>query len=490
MKTRPRELFNVEAEQAVLGALLLSPDDVLQMPEIQALRAADFWLERHRAIWQAIHKLQREGREVDLVALRDELRRLNGGGVEEFAELPDLISATPTWLRAGEHARIVKNWARQREAEAAISRLGGSFGSDGRFDDRLNEAIQHLNAIQAGDDFASWPIRTLADAYAPRDPLTYAIEGLFALPSLSVVYGSPGTFKTLLLLEAALCVAAGQPWLTSLPGQLDATARETVLMPVFWLDFDNGSRRMDERVEALAKARDLDPETVPFYYSCMPTPWLDASSYSSTRSLAKRINDLMAGLVVIDNLGTISGAADENSTEMVQVMGNLRRCAEETGAAVVVIHHQRKSGGIGRPGDALRGHSSIEAALDLALHVEREEKSALATIQSTKARGADVRPFGALWTFERKPGTDGELDTARFWGQEIEDRTSDHAVRETVLEIIEALPGINRGDLIAAALEDLDVGRATVRRIVKELVAEGEISAKTGAHRAMEHYLG
>lgn len=58
---------------------------------------------------------------------------------------------------------------------------------------------------------------------------------------------------------------------------------------------------------------------------------------------------------------------------MIKVLGHFRQLVEETGAAVVLIHHQREghhSGG--RAGDALRGYSSIEAALDLVTRLRRK----------------------------------------------------------------------------------------------------------------------
>jgi hypothetical protein len=48
-------------------------------------------------------------------------------------------------------------------------------------------------------------------------PLIYVVEGLFPLPSLSIVYGAPGTIKSLLMADLAICAAAGLPWLPPLP---------------------------------------------------------------------------------------------------------------------------------------------------------------------------------------------------------------------------------------------------------------------------------
>ncbi len=117
----------------------------------------------------------------------------------------------------------------------------------------------------------------------------------------------------------------------------------------------------------------MDPATTPLYYVSMPVPWLDASDPLQVDLLVARLDKLAARLLVVDNLGTVLGEADENSAEMARVMSNFRRLAEHTGAAVVILHHQRKGNGFkGRAGDTLRGHSSIEAALDLALLIQRE----------------------------------------------------------------------------------------------------------------------
>ena len=48
---------------------------------------------------------------------------------------------------------------------------------------------------------------------------------------------------------------------------------------------------------------------------------------------------------IIDNLGTVSGGRDENSSEMVDVMANLRWAAQESGATIWIIHHARKGTG-------------------------------------------------------------------------------------------------------------------------------------------------
>ena len=103
--------------------------------------------------------------------------------------------------------------------------------------------------------YDSWQARTLADAYTQRPPVEYAVTGLFALPSLNIIYGAPGSLKSFLAADMAVSIAAGLPWLPEAPWQPGAVAIPTRQAPVMWLDFDNGRNRTDDRFEALEIGR-------------------------------------------------------------------------------------------------------------------------------------------------------------------------------------------------------------------------------------------
>jgi AAA domain-containing protein len=333
-----------------------------------------------------------------------------------------------------------------------------------------------------------WLVYTLADAYQPRPPVEYVVEGLFPLPSLSIVYGAPGTLKSLLLADLAICTAANLPWLSPLPGA-SVKARQTRQVMALWCDFDNGARMTHERLAALARARDL-AATIPFRYVSMPAPWLDASSFKSLQPLAVCMQTQGAKLVILDNLLMIKGRVDENSAEMGTVMANLRRLAEETGAALIVIHHQRKDTGVNsRAGDRIRGHSSIEAALDLALLVEREHQSDALTLCSTKERGVTVPPFGAQFAYKHTAGTT-ELATARFYGLAVEDKVSDRAIEEAIMAGVKAHPLINQKELKQKVKEILpEVGMHRIGGVISKLEQRKKLKVTTG-ERGAKRYEG
>ena len=303
-----------------------------------------------------------------------------------------------------------------------------------------------------------WQIFTFEDALTPRPPLAWAVNGLLSLPSLSIVYAAPGALKSFLLADMSVCVALGRPWLEGIDGA-PLVPFYAMQAPVMWLDFDNGARRTHNRFEALARAYSA-PKDAPFYYVSMPDPWLDAGDREALGDLAARIVRRGVKLCVIDNLGLIAGATEENSADMTAVMAGLRWLAEYAGAAVVVIHHQRKSGPMGkgaREGETLRGHSSIEASLDLALLVMRDEGTNNVIVKPTKTRDVEVTPFGATFTYAHREGTK-ELETARFFGLPVISH-ADKAAEELKARVLLALEG---GPMNWSALKQAIGGRAAL----------------------------
>ena len=333
---------------------------------------------------------------------------------------------------------------------------------------------------------SSWQFYTLADAYAPRPPLEYVVDGIFLRSSLNVVFGAPGTLKSMLIADVCACVASGTPWLS---GLLDTGRNvKTTQCNVLWIDFDNGKRRTHERLDAIGKAYKL-PESTPIIYTSMVMPWLDVSRTDMVLGIIDILTDMSIGLLVIDNLGVVSGNTDENTIEMIRVMGNLRLIAERTNACVIVIHHQRKMLGSkdgSRNGDSLRGHSSIEASLDLALRVLREEHSDSIIVQATKARGMDIKPFGALFYYEHKPGT-VELEVARFYGLDENAGASDKAIIDAVFEALEGAPTgtLKQSEIVKKVKEEVeDVGQNRIRAMLARMEANKDIISKTSSGKS------
>ena len=117
---------NLEAEEYVLGAMMLSQHAIEAVSEI--IDAGDFYRESHATIYRAAIELFQHGRPVDAITLADKLDE-NGeleqvGGKERIREIATLVPATSN---AAHHARIVREMATLRGLTVVgegIQRLG------------------------------------------------------------------------------------------------------------------------------------------------------------------------------------------------------------------------------------------------------------------------------------------------------------------------------------------------------------------------------
>src|SRR5947199_7681107 len=119
--TRPLEVptrippHNLDAERAVLGAVLLEGRDALPRV-VEVLRASDFYTEAHRAMYQAMLTLFDRGAPVDSLTLSEELRRTDQlqfiGGPAAIALLMDEASIA---AHLGSYTAIVRDMAVLRE---------------------------------------------------------------------------------------------------------------------------------------------------------------------------------------------------------------------------------------------------------------------------------------------------------------------------------------------------------------------------------------
>jgi hypothetical protein len=324
-----------------------------------------------------------------------------------------------------------------------------------------------------------WEVRGLENAYEEKPPREYIVDGLFSLPSVSIIYGIPGSMKSLIMMDLAACVAGGKKWLQKPDG---AEGMQVKQCPVIWCDFDMGVYDTEERMAAIGKAYDLPTDT-PIYYVAMPEPWLDATNYESKSFIQLRLLAAETGakFIVVDNLSVISGAADENSAEMKNVLSSFRRLAEMGNISVVLIHHPRKAKGYtGNTGDSLRGHSSILAALNVALEIRREPYAETISLVPQKSRGSDIAPFGAVFSYEHKSGNN-DLKKARFFAYDLPDVTSNFAIGEAILAVLTDAPGTNKTNLVNTVKDLLpDVGINRIRDQITYLVQNRQIGEQDG----------
>ena len=118
---------SLEAETAVLGAILLENEVFEQVSE--ELRGDEFFLEKHRRIYEAMTAAYDDGEPIDLVTVSNRLRA--EGLLDEvggIGYLTELVSATPTAANVMHHVRIVEDHAIHRRALEQVRGLAAAAG--------------------------------------------------------------------------------------------------------------------------------------------------------------------------------------------------------------------------------------------------------------------------------------------------------------------------------------------------------------------------
>ena len=153
-RTPPQDL---EAEQSVLGGMLLSKDAIADV--VEALRGDDFYKPAHQTIYEAILDLYGRGEPADAITLSAELtKRGELGRVGGAPYLHTLISSVPTAANAGYYARIVSERAILRrlvEAGTRITQMG--YADTGEVDevvDRAQAEIYSVTERRTSEDYA------------------------------------------------------------------------------------------------------------------------------------------------------------------------------------------------------------------------------------------------------------------------------------------------------------------------------------------------
>src|SRR5574337_234868 len=152
---------NIEAEQMVLGAILIENDAINKVVEL--LSPDDFYKDAHRRIFTAMIDMFESGEAIDLVTLPDALRGKTGlEAVGGASYLAFLVSLVPTAANIKNHARIVKDKAiRRKLIHSATDIISQSYDDSKTIQntdellDKSEKAIFEIAQVKTDDSFVS-----------------------------------------------------------------------------------------------------------------------------------------------------------------------------------------------------------------------------------------------------------------------------------------------------------------------------------------------
>lgn len=316
----------LDAEAACLSAVLLRPE---RYEEISWLRREHFYSEANGKIWESVRRLTHDGRAVDAVTVAADLRDAEQlGAVGGAAYLAQICDATPAVSHVADHARIVREtWQRrrliaecQRVAAEGYGEVTPTFVADAA------RSIGEVVELGEDSDFTWLDAAELETCATPPEWVVRSMGLCPGRPSIFVGTGYSG--KSWLALEIALSVRCGRPVL----GQFDARSGRVV-----WLDYELGRKLTKRRIQRMCLARGLDVAEVMAGLHVACRPRITLTSDDAERALRRAMNG--AKLLVIDSLRRAVVGLDENDSRITAPLDMLARLSDETGCAVLVLHH-------------------------------------------------------------------------------------------------------------------------------------------------------
>ena len=388
---------NLEAEESVLGAMLLSPGAIGAVAEL--LDAGDFYRESHAKIYRAALALYAKGEPVDAITLVDELEERgeleDAGGRVRIHELAALVPAT---ANAAHYARIVREMATLRgliRAGAEIARLGWERpGETTNLVDQAEHVIFELSQQRTTSEFAHIEallkesferITALYEAGADVTGVPSGFRDLDRLTSgfqagnLVIVAARPSMGKSAL----ALCVAA------------NLAVRHEVPVALFTLEMSKSevTQRLmcseakveSQRLRTGKLAVDDWPRLTAACDKLARAPIYVDDTGSITmmeiRSKARRLKtkEPNLGLIVVDYLQLMtSGATAENRVQEVsQISRALKVLARDLDVPVLALSQLSRA--VEQRHDKrpilsdLRESGSLEQDSDLVIFIYRDE---------------------------------------------------------------------------------------------------------------------
>jgi len=299
---------------------------------------------------------------------------------------------------------------------------------------------------------------TLVDFLALDIPIPEPLLApLFTKQSLSLVFSWRGIGKTWFALGCAYAIASGGKFL-----------RWTAPMPrrVLYLDGEMPAAALQRRLASIASGSEAE---APGDFFNLVTPDLcgglvpDLGTVEGQDAVDRRVQDVGADFIVVDNLSCWVRSGVENKAESWHVMAEWLLRHRSNGRAILLVHHAGKGG-------AQRGTSKKEDILDVSLDLRRPptyepDQGAAFAVEFKKARhltGKDAESFEAALTID-------ENGAARWTTTAVKESTYDRVVELANL-------GLTQKDIA----EELRINKSNVSRHWRTAVELGQI--QPGGH--------
>ncbi len=348
--------YNLEAEQSVLGSMLLSKDAIIVAAE--QLQAQDFYKESHKKIFEVIVRLYEDREPVDLITVTEALRTAKIleqiGGATYLTALTEIV---PTAANISYYCKIVEEKALIRRLINTTSEiLSMAYDQQNEVEDLLDEAERRIFEIAQKRRVENFHHikEILFDTFERIEQLYNSEGGITGVPT-----GFPDIDeKTSGLQPSDLILIAARPSMGKTAFALNiaqnAAIRHKVPVGIFSLEMSKEQlvQRMlcaESNVDShKLRTGKLDEEDWPRLARAMgplsEAPiYIDDTPGISSLELRTKARRLKAekglGLVIIDYLQLMSGrtASENRQQEISEISRSLKALARELSVPVVAL---------------------------------------------------------------------------------------------------------------------------------------------------------
>jgi replicative DNA helicase len=387
---------NIDAEQSVLGGILMENDALNKVIEI--LSPEDFYRDAHRKIFEALIVLSEKDEPADLITLTNELQNRNQlDSVGGASYLATLIDSVPTAANIEYYAKIVKEKAVVRNLiSTSTDIITRSYEYLGDVESLLDEAEQEIFKISGARVKPSfYPIRdvvkgsfkTLERLYEKKELITGVPSGFkdldrltagFQLSDLIIIAGRPSMGKTAFCLNIAQ-YAAIQKKIPIAIFSLEMSKEQLGIRMLCSEAFVEGTHLRT----GFLNESDWPKLTIAAGNLSEAPIYIDDTAALSALELRAKTRRLRAehdlGMVIIDYLQLMKGRAkvESRQQEISEISRSLKALAKELNIPVIAVSQlsrktEERTGNRPQLSD-LRESGAIEQDADLILFIYRDE---------------------------------------------------------------------------------------------------------------------
>jgi len=385
---------SLESEAAVLGSMIIDRECIGQV--VQIIKTEDFYRPEHQAIFDALISLYERNSDIDLVILRDELKKhkelKNVGGAEYLVTIAESV---PSSASAEYYAEIVKNKSLLRQLVSASNQiLSEAMDESGDVGDKLDQAEQRIFAVTE---------KKIAGVAEPlKNLLLEAFDNIEARKG-SHLTGLPTSYYELDnqlcgLQKGEMIIIAGRPSMgkTSFALNIAEHIGADNNIPVAIFSLEMGKQQLVERflcsrskvnaqkvrkgilsTDELLKLQNASGQLFDKPIFIDDTPGLTPLMIRAKCRRLKSQHDIQCVLIDYLQLMSLGGKVESRQQEVSMMSRYLKALARELGIPVVVLS-QLNRGAEGREGHRprmsdLRESGSIEQDADVVMLLHRED---------------------------------------------------------------------------------------------------------------------